>query len=90
MPLLRGEPTPYAITSLRGGTSPQILPSSWSTEISQFAAEDGYFLCPLTSDISIQAEALAFCEDRVSEGDPRALLVGEHHLPILLAKNRYC
>lgn len=72
----KGEPTPYAITSLRGGTSPQILPSSWSTEISQFAAEDGYFLCPLTSDISIQAEALAFCEDRVSEGDPRALLVG--------------
>lgn len=70
------EPTPYASTSLRGGTSPQILPSSWSTEISQFAAEDGYFLCPLTSDISIQAEALAFCEDRVSEGDPRALLVG--------------
>ena len=72
----KGEPTPYAITSLTGGTSPQILPSSWSTEISQFAAEDGYFLCPLTSDISIQAEALAFCEDRVSEGDPRALLVG--------------
>lgn len=72
----KGEPTPYAITSLTGGTSPQILPSSWSTEISQFADEDGYFLCPLTSDISIQAEALAFCEDRVSEGDPRALLVG--------------
>lgn len=72
----KGEPTPYAITSLKGGTSPQILPSSWSTEISQFADEDGYFLCPLTSDISIQAEALAFCEDRVSEGDPRALLVG--------------
>lgn len=71
-----GEPTPYAITSLTGGTSPQILPSSWSTEISQFADEDGYFLCPLTSDISIQAEALAFCEDRGSEGDPRALLVG--------------
>ena len=72
----KGEPTPYAITSLKGGTSPQILPSSWSTEISQFADEDGYFLCPLTSDISIQAEALAFCEDRVSEGDPRVLLVG--------------
>lgn len=72
----KGEPTPYAITPLIGGTSPQILPSSWSTEISQFANEDGYFLCPLTSDISIQAEALAFCEDRVSEGDPRALLVG--------------
>lgn len=72
----KGEPAPYAITSLTGGTSPQILPSSWSTEISQFADEDGYFLCPLTSDVSIQAEALAFCEDRVSEGDPRALLVG--------------
>lgn len=72
----KGEPTPYALTSLTGGTSPQILPSSWSTEISQFANEDGYFLCPLTSDISIQAEALAFCEDRVSAGDPRALLVG--------------
>lgn len=72
----KGEPKPYAITSLTGGTSPQILPSSWSTEISQFADEDGYFLCPLTSDISIQAEALAFCEDRVSEGDSRALLVG--------------
>ena len=72
----KGEPTPYALTSLTGGTSPQILPSTWSTEISQFANEDGYFLCPLTSDISIQAEALAFCEDRVSEGDPRALLVG--------------
>lgn len=72
----KGEPKPYALTSLTGGTSPQILPSSWSTEISQFADEDGYFLCPLTSDISIQAEALAFCEDRVSQGDPRALLVG--------------
>lgn len=72
----KGEPTPYAITSLTGGTTPQILPSSWSAEISQFADEDGYFLCPLTSDISIQAEALAFCEDRVSEGAPRALLVG--------------
>lgn len=72
----KGEPKPYALTSLTGGTSPQILPSSWSTEISRFADEDGYFLCPLTSDISIQAEALAFCEDRVSQGDPRALLVG--------------
>lgn len=72
----KGEPTPYAITSLAGGTSPQVLPSSWSTEISQFADEDGYFLCPLTSDIAIQAEALAFCEDRVSVGDPCALLVG--------------
>lgn len=72
----KGKPTPYALTSLTGGTSPQILPSSWSTEISKFADEDGYFLCPLTSDISIQAEALAFCEDRVSQGDPRALLVG--------------
>ena len=72
----KGEPAPYAITSLTGGTTPQILPPSWSTEISQFANEDGYFLCPLTSDISIQAEALAFCEDRAAEGDPRALLVG--------------
>ena len=72
----KGEPAPYALTSLTGGTTPQILPPSWSTEISQFANEDGYFLCPLTSDISIQAEALAFCEDRAAEGDPRALLVG--------------
>lgn len=72
----KGEPTPYDITSLSGGSSSEIPPASWAKEIRNFATVPGYYLVPLTSDTTIQAEALAFCADRIKEADPRQVIVG--------------
>lgn len=72
----KGEPQPYAITSLAGGSSSEIPPASWAKEISNFATVPGSYLVPLTDDTTVQAEAVAFCADRVKEADPRAVIVG--------------
>lgn len=71
-----GEPEQYGLTTLSGGSSSQIAPASWATYLKNFSTVDGYYLVPLTDDISIQEEALSFCAERNKEADPRALIVG--------------
>jgi hypothetical protein len=72
----KGEPEPFDLTTLTGGTSSEIPPASWAKEIQNFSTVSGTYIVPLTSDTTIQAEALAFCIDRNREADPKAMIVG--------------
>lgn len=72
----KGEPTAYEFTSLTGGSSSELPPTSWAKEIQNFATVEGYYLVPVTDDLTVQIEAKVFCENRNKEADPRALIVG--------------
>lgn len=72
----KGEPKEYELTTLTGGSSNEIAPATWAKEIQNFATVRGTYIVPLTDDSTIQAEAVAFCSDRIKEADPRAVLVG--------------
>lgn len=71
-----GEPEPYELANLTGGTSSELPPTSWIKEFRNLATVPAYYLVPLTDDISIQQETSAFCADRNREADPRAVIVG--------------
>lgn len=71
-----GEPDTYDTTNLAGGSSSDISPSSWVDYFQNMSTVPGFYLVPLTSDITIQKEATAFCADRVKEGDPKSVVVG--------------
>lgn len=73
---IEGEPDTYDLTTLSGGSSSEVPPASWAKEFSNFGTQGGYYLVPLTDDVTVQAEAMAFCADRNSEADPRSLIVG--------------
>ena len=74
----KGIPDAFSLTPLAGGSNGTI-PSTWSEEIAAFTDEDGYYIVPLTADAAVQAETVAFVEERSSDGVPmRAILGGDN------------
>lgn len=71
----KGEPVVQTLSTLTGGSDGEI-PTTWSTEISNFRDEDGYYLVPLTDNEAIHAEAVAFANDRTNNGTPTRVILG--------------
>lgn len=71
----KGIPDAFSLTPLAGGSNGAI-PSTWSEEIAAFTDEDGYYIVPLTADAAIQAETVAFVEERSIDGVPMRAILG--------------
>jgi hypothetical protein len=69
------EVTNFALTNLSGGTDGSV-PESWADKLKLFANEGGYYLVPLTDNVAVHSEVLAFVKDRSDMAEPMRAFVG--------------
>lgn len=72
----KGEPEVTSLTNMTGATTDNTVLTTWATYFNNMTDEEGYYLVPLTDDVTIQGEAVAFVESQVANANPRALIVG--------------
>lgn len=72
----KGEPDVFSLTPMTGAHNDTGEIVSWSNFLSNLSSQEGYYIVPLTDDVSIQGEAMAFAIDRGQEGDFRTVFVG--------------
>ena len=73
--LSKGEPK-AGDYMLAGGYASQEVPGDWSGYFNNLIDCGGYYLVPLTSDVTIQAQALQFCIENESYYYPMTMIVG--------------
>lgn len=72
----KGEPEVTSLTNMTGATTDNSVLTTWSKYLNNMTNEEGYYLVPLTDDVAIQSEAVAFVESQVANANPRAVIVG--------------
>ena len=72
----KGEPEVTSLTNMTGATTDDTVLTTWATYFNNMTDEEGYYLVPLTDDVTIQGEAVSFVESQVANANPRALIVG--------------